>query len=207
MKKIIITSVSICVVCVIAISTLILALVSVNTNKLIERPDEIYIMNKITKDNGNGSPYKLESGDENESKKIDDLYSVFNSCFGQKALLALFRGELYDKMVTEHYNSYSSRPSVSRNESSTDKFTIVFKYYSNNTQTYKYGNGESYSYNYLFFEIDNSDIKKEVMFGVIDSVDPYTAYSFSSQYTYEAKINSSALYNYICSLSYFADNM
>lgn len=218
MKKVIVTTISITLVLVLAIGSLVLALIPVNKNNTIAKPDEIYIMNKITSDNTNNkfadkSLHFKYSRNDVSAQTIDSFYDVFNSSFGQNLLLAILRGELGDGLIAEKYadGNYSTG-SISKNYSTNNAFTVVFRY--NEDKNLKY-NDTNQKYNYLFFEVKNEDYKTSVSFGVSyfdhtknngSLVSNNTSYSsFSYTYKYSAKINTFDMYNFLTNLSDFRD--
>ena len=135
MKKVIICSVSIGLVLVLGVAALILALIPVNRNSIIEKPNAIYIINDTTWDNSIdiSKAYVLQDyrenieGEKTDVKKIDEIFRLFNTGFGQNALSALVKGELNDRMTSEHRDS-SNTGSMTKNTTSTTAFSVFFYY-------------------------------------------------------------------------------
>lgn len=204
MKKVIICSISIGLVLVLGIATLVLALIPVGQNNLIDAPNKIYFLNLNTKDNNEDGSYIVKDyGNDKEKEIINQTFKLFNQSFGQKALTALFKGELNDKIETVYDKPTGSSNTISRNYSNKDKVTIVFYY--NQEKTIKVGDKE-YKYQYLFFELDNSGETSNKVFGVNSSVtlstDGYVYQSISYDYSYQSKANTKALYDYVASLTF-----
>lgn len=204
MKKIIICTVSIGIVLVLGITALVMALVPVGQNNFITKPAEIYLLNATTLKNesGNGVSFRSGYNDAEESEGLKNIYKVFNECFSQKALTALFRGELGDKVKT-HYESTTSGNSktIARNGDSTH-LTFLFAY--SEPQTIKVDGKDAYEYKYLFFQIDNSSERQEVRFAVSNSnlTDSYTSNNIYYNYWFSAKMNTAKLYDYISGQKY-----
>lgn len=186
MKKIIISSIVVGLILILGVTTIILAVVPVGFNQTIARPNEITIVYSKTKDL---SPDALVYRDRNEDdvKIISNLYSTFCHAFEQKALSAIFNGEM-NKGVEENYLNKGSK-SISNNRNEDKKITICFKYSTNKKI-------KDYSYKYLFFEITNANERDDQVFAVSSS---YSATSFSNYYNYyySGKANFSSLFNYI----------
>ena len=170
MKKVIICSVSIGLVLVLGVAALILALIPVNRNSIIEKPNEIYIINDTTWDNSNNESskafelrdYREVNGEKVDEERIDEVFRLFNAGFGQNALTALFRGELNDRMTSEHRDS-SNTGSMQKNTSSTTAFSVFFYYRDTKTMVL---DGEEFEYNWLFFEVSEDDEFSYKVFGV-----------------------------------------
>lgn len=206
MKKVIICSISIGLVLLLGITALVLALIPVNKNSVIEKPNAVYIINDVTwdttqkyydlmdyKDDGNGN--------KKDQPKIDEIFRLFNSSFGQNALTALFRGQLNEKME-QNYSS-SNKTDINKNSSSTTAFTVYFQYKEMRKIVV---DGKEYEYNILFFEVAENDSFEIKNFGTIkvSDSDPYappstltssTNTSYKSYYT--ARADFSKLYDYI----------
>ena len=209
MKKVIICSVSIGLVLVLGVAALILALIPVNRNSIIEKPNEIYIINKTTHDKSNDETkafvlrdYKETDGVKTDQERIDEVFRLFNTGFGQNALTALFRGELNDRMTSEHRDS-SNTGSMQKNTSSTTAFSVFFYYRDTKTMVL---DGEEFEYNWLFFEVSEDDEFSYKVFGVRNHTSTTSDFLSSStspvtfNYNYNAKVNFSELYDYILEL-------
>ena len=96
MKKIVITSVIVGFVLLLGITTLILGLVPVGRNDYVQLPNTVYVYCHKTSDfNSKKAVYKnIENGNEKDVEKIYKIYNLFNSSFQQKALSALFNGQI-----------------------------------------------------------------------------------------------------------------
>ena len=210
MKKVIICSVSIGLVLVLGVAALILALIPVNRNSIIEKPNAIYIINDTTWDNSNdiSKAYVLQDyrenieGEKTDVKKIDEIFRLFNTGFGQNALTALFKGELNDRMTSEHRDS-SNTGSMQKNTKSTTAFSVFFYYRDTKTMVL---DGEEFEYNWLFFEVSEDDEFSYKVFGVRNHTSTTSDFLSSStspvtfNYNYNAKVNFSELYDYILEL-------
>ena len=97
MKKVIICSISIGLVLLLGITALVLALIPVNKNSVIEKPNAVYIINEVTwdttqqyydlmdyKDDGNGN--------KKDQPKIDEIFRLFNS-------IDFFSGKFFTKSM------------------------------------------------------------------------------------------------------------
>ena len=211
MKKVIICSVSIGLVLVLGVAALILALIPVNRNSIIEKPNEIYIINKTiwesenTHDPSNAyvlRDYREVNGEKTDEERIDEVFRLFNAGFGQNALTALFRGELNDRMTSEHRDS-SNTGSMQKNTSSTTAFSVFFYYRDTKTMVL---DGEEFEYNWLFFEVSEDDEFSYKVFGVRNHTSTTSDFLTSSSspvtfnYNYNAKADFSELYDYILEL-------
>ncbi len=209
MKKVIICSVSIGLVLVLGVAALILALIPVNRNSIIEKPNEIYIINDTTWDNSNNESskafelrdYREVNGEKVDEERIDEVFRLFNAGFGQNALTALFRGELNDRMTSEHRDS-SNTGSMQKNTRSTTAFSVFFYYRDTKTMVL---DGEEFEYNWLFFEVSEDDEFSYKVFGVRNHTSITSDFLTSSSsvtfnYNYNAKANFSELYDYILEL-------
>lgn len=205
-KKIIILSVTLGIVAVIAISTLILALVPVNKNTVIERPNAIYITNNKTKEYGGNCAYdNIKDTTSSGSRMLNEFMNAFNAGFEQKALISLFNGQMNEGFETGYVDVAGSSERISKNYDSTEKFTVIFEY--NDTKTINVeSRGLSFEYKYLFFEVTNADGRELVTFGVMkDSYSMDGSYSnLSYKYYYTAKVNLKGVYKYINTIPSFS---
>lgn len=205
MKKVIICTVSIVLVVVVGLTALIMSLISVGENNFITKPTAIYLLNATTSDNGETGvffdPNSPLSSASNKAE-IDKIYNAFNEGFSQKALNALFKGELNDKVKTHYESSVATEKYIKRDGDSTH-LTLVFYYEETQKIT---ANNKTYEYNYLFFQIDSSSERNEVVFGVSKTVSfSSTSSPLSYNYWFTAKTNTSKLYDYIASQKYLVD--
>ena len=199
MKKVIICSVSIGLVLVLGVAALILALIPVNRNSIIEKPNAIYIINDTTWENSidNSKAYVLQDyrenieGEKTDVEKIDEIFRLFNTGFGQNALTALFKGELNDRMTSEHRDS-SNTGSMTKNTTSTTAFSVFFYYRDTKTMIL---DDEEFQYNWLFFEVTENDEFSYKVFGVRNHTSTTSDFLTSSSwpitfsYNYNAKAN------------------
>ncbi len=205
-KKIIIISVVGGIVALVALATLILALVSVNKNTTIETPNAIYITNQNTKEYGGYCAYdNIKDTTSNGARMLNEFMFAFNLGFEQKALVSLFNGQMDEGFETGYVDVAGSSERISKNYDSTEKFTVIFEYNQNKTITVE-SRGLSFEYKYLFFEVTKTEGRELVTFGVMkDSYSMDGSYSnLSYKYYYTAKVNLSVLYKYICSIPSFA---
>lgn len=210
MKKVIICSVSIGLVLVLGVAALILALIPVNRNSIIEKPNAIYIINDTTWKNSrdNSKAYVLQDyrenieGEKTDVKKIDEIFRLFNTGFGQNALTALFKGELNDRMTSEHRDS-SNTGSMTKNTSSTTAFSVFFYYRDTKTMIL---DDKEFQYNWLFFEVTENDEFSYKVFGVRNHTSTTSDFLTSGEspiafsYNYNAKANFNGLYDYLLEL-------
>ena len=204
MKKVIICSVSIGLVLIIGVAALVLALIPVNKNTLIDLPNKIYIMNELTKNNYEEAAYVLNDKKEKEVDMLESIYRAFNDGFGQRLLTAIFRGEVNDKIEANYDRPTGTANRISKNLSSDEKFTVVFYY--NTPRTIEVEGRDPYEYQYLFFEVDNSDEFAYKTIGVSASASLGTSPSYLTyNYSYSAKVNLKGVYDYIWSLPYFVE--
>ena len=206
MKKKIIISVSLGIVALLAIATLILALVPVNKNTVITKPNSIYITNQNTKEFGGNCAYdNIQDITQNGSAMLNDFYKAFNESFEQKALVAMFTNQSNSGIKANYVDVAGSSEKISKNYDSTEKFTVIF-HYNNNQTIYVEEKDLSFEYNYLFFEVTNADERQEVTFGVMKdnySLDgSYTSLSY--KYYFTAQANLKPVYQYINTISIFS---
>lgn len=199
MKKIIITSVIVGLVLLLGISTLILGLVPVGMNDKVNVPDEVYIYcPQVYSTPAKRREYRHRDG-QDDVEKINKIYDTFIDSFSQKALAALFSGELNEG--TEAYYTGAKRDSISKNFKTEGKITIVFYY--KDAQVLEYENKKQ-EYNYLYFELDATDARNEVIMGVSEDITSdegdYPNENISYNYCYKAKANFSELYKYVSGL-------
>ena len=199
MKKIIITSVIVGLVLCLGIATLILGLVPVGMNDKVNVPDEVYIYcPQVYNTPSKRREYRNRDGQEDISK-INKIYDTFIDSFSQKALAALFKGELNEG--TEAGYTGAKRDTISKNFKTEGKITIVFRY--KDAQVLKYENKKQ-EYNYLYFEIDATNERSEVIMGVSEDITSdegdYPNENISYNYYYKAKANFSNLYKYVAGL-------
>ena len=194
LKKIIICSVAIALILCIGVFTLVMALVPVGYNDIVEKPTEVYIYNSNT----NSLPsnrLSLRSRDEADVSKINKIYDLFNDGFQQNALSAMFRGELKEGNKTKY--TKSSGNSINKNKTSTDKFTVVFYY---NTKLKVTVNERTYEYQYVSFEVDNDDIRELTPMAINSTFSSDALDTIAYDYSFEAKLNLSSLYDYLYEL-------
>ncbi len=206
MKKKIIISVSLGIVALLAIATLILALVPVNKNTVIAKPNSIYITNQNTKEFGGHCAYdNIQDVTQNGSAMLNDFYKAFNESFEQKALVAMFTNQSNSGIKANYVDVAGSSEKISKNYDTTEKFTVIFQYNENQT-IYVEEKDLSFEYNYLFFEVTNADERQEVTFGVMKdnySLDgSYTSLSY--KYYFTAQANLKPVYQYINTISIFS---
>ena len=206
MKKKIIISVSLGIVALLAIATLILALVPVNKNTVIAKPNSIYITNQNTKEFGGNCAYdNIQDITQNGSAMLNDFYKAFNESFEQKALVAMFTNQSNSGIKANYVDVAGSSEKISKNYDTTEKFTVIFQYNENQT-IYVEEKDLSFEYNYLFFEVTNADERQEVTFGVMKdnySLDgSYTSLSY--KYYFTAQANLKPVYQYINTISIFS---
>jgi len=185
------------VVLTVGVLTGVLALVQVDKNESIACPQVVYIFNEKTKGNKSGyNAYRIGERDG----LIGNIYSKFNSAFGQSAIASIFGGS---KAIKSGYDKPAgSTKSISKNLNSTEKYTIAFYYNQNQTLTF---NGQTFEYIYLFFEISNVNESVEITFGVNDDRvdienDTDSSTTIPYAYYYSAKVNLNDLYSYVSSL-------
>ena len=194
LKKIIICSVAIALILCIGVFTLVMALVPVGYNDIVEKPTEVYIYNSKT----NGLPsnrLSLRSRDEADVSKINKIYDLFNDGFQQNALSAMFRGELKEGNKTKYERS--SENIINKNKESTDKFTVVFYY---NTKLKVTVNERTCEYQYVSFEVSNSKERELKIMAINPTLSSDSLNSISYDYSFEAKLNLSSLYDYLYEL-------
>ncbi|MBQ9792191.1 MAG: hypothetical protein IJW32_00390 [Clostridia bacterium] len=198
MKKIIITTVAVAIILCLGIATLVMSLIPVNMNDKVAVPDDIYIYCSQTNSLAKKRIELRHRDGETDINKINKIYDLFDSAFQQKALNALFKGELNYSTTSDHTEVSKS---ISKNFSSEDKITIVF--YFKDQEVVKYEDKE-YKYNYLFFEISGEDSRQEVVMGVNTSIPSdesnYPVENISYYYSYKSKANFAELYKYVSEL-------
>ena len=108
-------------------------------------------------------------------------------------LSALFKGELKAD-INSNYNRVSSY--ISKNTSSDNKITVIFKY--NQNKKIEVGD-KSTTYNALMFEITAKDERVDVVMGVSSNANIENS-TFYYNYSYTAKANFNGLFNFISDL-------
>lgn len=207
MKKKIIISVSLGIVALLAIATLILALVPVNKNTVIAKPNDVYITNKNLVDDKTGyrGTYdNIQDVTQKGSVMLNDFYKAFNQSFEQNALVAMFNGQSNSGIKANYVDVAGSSEKISKNYDTTEKFTVIFYYYEAQ-KIYVEEKDMSFEYNYLFFEVTNTDERQEIIFGV--SKDDYVDGSYSTlsyKYYFTAQANLKPVYQYINTIPLFS---
>jgi hypothetical protein len=206
-KKIIIISVVLGLVGIMALTTLILALVPVNKNRTIETPNVIYITNEKTTGYGGFCASNIDDLTSNKARMLNEFMEKFNAGFEQKALVSLFAGQMNEGFEAGYADIAGSSEKISKNYDTTEKFTVIFEY--NETKTITVAEKDlTFEYDHLFFEVTNTNGRELVTFGVMkgteymDGEDKTLPY----KYYYTAKVNLSGLYKYICSIPAFKTN-
>jgi len=198
MKKVIISTVVVVLLLAVGITTLVLGLIPVGMNDVINMPDKVYIYCENTKDLPD-KRLSLKSREENDLKKISNIYTTFNRCFQQKALKALFNNE-FGKGIDSNYNEVSQN--LSKNFDSSTKFTVVFCFKDGNEQTIKADN-KTYKYNRVYFELTNDGTWQDVVMAVTkesNTSDSSSISRISYNYYYSSKANFKELYDYVKNL-------
>lgn len=207
MKKKIVISVALGVVALLAITTLILALVPVNKNTVIAKPNDVYITNKNLVDDKTGyrGTYdNIQDVTQKGSVMLNDFYKAFNQSFEQNALVAMFNGQSNSGIRANYVDVAGSSEKISKNYDTTEKFTVIFYYYEAQ-KIYVEEKDMSFEYNYLFFEVTNTDERQEIIFGV--SKDDYVDGSYSTlsyKYYFTAQANLKPVYQYINTIPLFS---
>lgn len=207
MKKKIVISVALGVVALLAIATLILALVPVNKNTVIAKPNDVYITNKNLVDDKTGyrGTYdNIQDVTQKGSVMLNDFYKAFNQSFEQNALVAMFNGQSNSGIKANYVDVAGSSEKISKNYDTTEKFTVIFYYYEAQ-KIYVEEKDMSFEYNYLFFEVTNTDERQEIIFGV--SKDDYVDGSYSTlsyKYYFTAQANLKPVYQYINTIPLFS---
>lgn len=207
MKKKIVISVALGVVALLAITTLILALVPVNKNTVIAKPNDVYITNKNLVDDKTGyrGTYdNIQDVTQKGSVMLNDFYKAFNQSFEQNALVAMFNGQSNSGIKANYVDVAGSSEKISKNYDTTEKFTVIFYYYEAQ-KIYVEEKDMSFEYNYLFFEVTNTDERQEIIFGV--SKDDYVDGSYSTlsyKYYFTAQANLKPVYQYINTIPLFS---
>jgi len=195
MKKILVTSIIIGIVLIVGIATLILGLIPVNMNDKITTPNEIYVYSASTNYLANKRlEYRARS--EKDSVKLNRIYYLFNQSFQQKALKALFSGELGKGLEIKHT---AVSENMSKNYTNEENITVVF-YYKDGIKIEC--EGYELTYNYAFIELTNTDERQDFVIGLSDYLSSddddiaYVTYRFS----FHGKANVKQLYDYVFSL-------
>lgn len=201
MKKIITIIAISLVVIVLGITTLVLSLIKVGENNIIELPTQVHITNATTHENERGA-YHLNMERNQDKSKIQSLYDALNEGFKQSLLESLFRGgnkgpEAYYEPQAGDLNNM-----ISKNYSTSKRFTVYFYYPQKKSIRV---DGRDLLYQYVFFEVTNSDEMALVTFAVNSSemvdvstentsdITDSTGYKFS----YKAYVNLKGVYDVI----------
>ena len=122
MKRIIVLSVSLSLIAVIAIATVLMAVISIGSIPNIEKPDlRVYYATKDV-----SSVLRSKTADDNrEQELIDNIWAEFNKAPQQRTITAMFNGTLDEGVVYTEYKG-SKYTKVSTTEE--DKVVIAFEY-------------------------------------------------------------------------------
>lgn len=194
MIKKIMSIVSIALLSLMCVATITMSLIKVNQNTEIAMPQDVYITNFTTEHNFERGAYKLRSSKEADKEKITSLYNALCRGFEQSCFISLFRGELSQKTEACYDHPAGATNTVSKNFSSTDRFTVYFYY--DTPRLIKVGD-RTFGYQYVFFEVLPVDARAQVTFAVNDKnsvdvstestgeVSTYTEY----EYNFKAFVN------------------
>lgn len=123
MKRIIVLSVSLGLIAVIAIATVLMAIISIGSIPNIEKPDlRVYY---ATKASGEQVLLAKTSTDVRDQELIDQIWAEFNKAPKQKTISAMFNGTLDESIVYTEYKG-SKYTKVSTTEE--NKLVLAFEY-------------------------------------------------------------------------------
>lgn len=209
MKKVIISIVTIILVAICA-TVIALALIPVGSSSDFKKPWSIKILNADTMNNTKTEgTYEIKSYNDKDKERFNKVYELFEKGFKQNLLTAIFRGQANSKVETFYEPTTAGvGRTMTRNYGSTDKFTIIFEYSTSNQPkiSVKDAPNSSYSYKFLFFEVDGSRGMNRVVFGVLSDMTLSTSTSTSStlpsyRYYYTANADFKELSNYLKTLN------
>lgn len=183
------------------IITLIMGIVPVGGNDAINLPDQVYIYSNWYGTENGKLRLRRGEGEENkaETERINQIFNLLNDGFKQKALSALFRGELGKGL---EYNK-DGAGSINKYKDDENNITIMFVYSSSNEQLAD-KNDITSNYRYLCFTVNNSTEWKDITFGLGVDYNTEDDESSKPEYYYSrnfsGKMDTSELYKYVYSL-------
>lgn len=185
------------------IITLIMGLVPVGSNDAINLPDYIYIYTNNIGGTQNKDVGKIEihrRGDD--ATRVNKIFDLLNQGFQQKALTAMFRGELGDGLNFVDNRAEGKNTTINKYKDDIDKITIVFCY--DNAQKVE-GSDKNYTgYKYVCFTVEDSTEWRDITFGLPSSLNTpeseSSSPSLSYQYSFNGKMSTSGLYKYVRSI-------
>ena len=215
-KSIICIIVCLSILAVVTVTSIVMAVVKVNVNNTITRPNEVYITCMATNsdDYGEGRhAMHLRENRADEKAKIDEITRLFNQGFEQTLLKAFFGGTLGQEIQPAYSHQIGGvEDAISKSFYTANQFTAFFYY--NETRVIKVGD-RSMTYHYVFFNVKNEDSRQLITFGIgnsekdelvdgkvdvspdiTDSVKP----SVEFEYNYKGYANFINLYNYLGTL-------
>lgn len=123
MKRIIVLSVSLGLIAVIAIATVLMAIISTGSIPNIEKPDlRVYY---ATKASGEQVLLAKTSTDARDQEIIDKIWAEFNKAPKQRTITAMFKGTLDEGVV---YTEYKGLKYTKISTTEEDKVVIAFEY-------------------------------------------------------------------------------
>lgn len=166
MKKVL-PIVSLVIICALAITTIVLALVPKSYAVEFDKPD--YIVAYI-----NGKSETFDTSNDYSKKIYDTILDKFNEGFSESAINSLLQGRMGEKSEVE-YNSSNSTPSTS----SSSKVYLRFCYNTSKEETVK-EDGTKFAFTSLIVEIPEADSLAEVKVGMLASGKNYYNYYYTS---------------------------
>ena len=180
MKKIL-PIVSLVIICALAITTIVLALVPKSYAVDFEKPD--YIVAYV-----NGKSETFDTSNEYSEEIYNTILTKFNEAFKESAINSLLQGRAGEKCEVE-YRETNTSPSTT----SSTKVYLKFCYNAAEEEVIK-ADGSTYKFNSLIVEIPEADSLAEVKVGMMPSGKNYY------NYYYISLANLSEVYTYLTEL-------
>lgn len=187
--------------------TLIMALVPVGSNDAINLPNDVYIYTNLRGTEADKEKGKIElhrrNGTGKDAEKINEIFNLFNEGFRQqKALTALFNGEMGKGLEFVDNYALNKTPSIDKYKDDDEHITLVFCY--NDPQPVKNAPSGYKGYEYVCFTVTNSDKLQDIMIGLPSSLNSDDSESsrpnIGFQYSFNGKMSTRGLYKYVYSL-------
>ena len=160
MKRIIILTVSLCLVGALALTTILMAVIPVGKVVNIAMPDaKVYVSTSKTKDL---QPYGCltlrgkDAANQNDQETIENIWKAFQESSKQKALTALFNGNLAEGIKFE---TLTTSKTFNRKQTAENKAKVVFEY----SEAQEIPEVEGKTYKLIYFEIEDLDERTELV--------------------------------------------
>ncbi len=177
------------------IITLILGLVPVGGNDAINLPNDVYIYTNLIDDNRDKLELHRREDSGSDVERINKIFDLFNRGFEQKALSAMFKGELGAglEFVDNYANNIEHK--INKYKDNEEYITFMFLY---NEEQHIQNVDTTWTYKRLCFTVSKSTEWQEIIIGLPTAYnDDYdSGNEITFRYYYKGKMVTSELYNY-----------